>query len=377
MTRILHVSDTHLGYGAYARLAPSGLNQREEDFFQAFSRVVENALSERVDAVLHTGDLFDVVRPTNRALAFALEEVRRLTRAGIPFVCIAGNHEQPRIRETGSPLRFLDFFDGAHAAYRGKPETFRLGGLGIVAVPQASDQEALERNLEGLAPPQGADATVLMLHASVAGVDGFRRHEFNEQHVPAHVLDAGFDYVALGHFHGHARAGERAWYAGSTERTSFGEAGETKGFALVALGDGGPKVAFHELPARPMLDLPPVHCRELAERDIEPTIGRRIGEAKLAGAVARLRVLDVPAHVQRTLDRAAIRKATRDALHFELRCETVRPDASGLSAGLEFDTLETEFLRFAKEVPLEAADRRALEEKAAGLLAQASHGPER
>ncbi|MGQ0535688.1 MAG: metallophosphoesterase family protein, partial [Methanobacteriota archaeon] len=121
--KILHLADTHVGYAAYARLDADGLNQREQDVFRSFRAAVDVALSMRPDAVVHAGDLFDAVRPTNRALSFVVEEVQRLSRAGIPFVVIAGNHDTPRLRETGSPLRLLEFLDGVHPIYKGRAET--------------------------------------------------------------------------------------------------------------------------------------------------------------------------------------------------------------------------------------------------------------
>src|ERR1051325_11945722 len=110
--RLLHASDTHVGFSAYHRVTPEGLNQREADFFAAFERVIDLAIAEKVDVVLHTGDLFDSVRPTNRALSFVMGELRRLHEARIPFIVISGNHEAPRLRETGAVLRLLEFIPG-------------------------------------------------------------------------------------------------------------------------------------------------------------------------------------------------------------------------------------------------------------------------
>ena len=98
--RIVHLSDTHLGYAAYGRVNDRGLNQREEDVFAAFSRVVDATLEIHPDVVIHAGDLFDSVRPTNRAVSFAVEQILRLAKRGIPFVAISGNHETPKLRET-------------------------------------------------------------------------------------------------------------------------------------------------------------------------------------------------------------------------------------------------------------------------------------
>ena len=53
--------------------------------------------------------------------------------------------------------------------------------------------------------------------------------EFNESIVPSSMLRSDLDYFALGHYHNYTDVTKNAYYAGSTERLSFAEAGDTKG----------------------------------------------------------------------------------------------------------------------------------------------------
>jgi DNA repair exonuclease SbcCD nuclease subunit len=71
-----------------------------------------------------------------------------------------------------------------------------------------------------------------------------------------HILNAGFDYVALGHDHSRGRINDRAWQAGSTERWSFKEAEQRKGYLLVDVEkDSLPRIKEIEVPPRrPMID---------------------------------------------------------------------------------------------------------------------------
>ena len=41
--KILHVSDTHLGYSAYRKVTEDGVNQREIDTYRAFEQFVDYA----------------------------------------------------------------------------------------------------------------------------------------------------------------------------------------------------------------------------------------------------------------------------------------------------------------------------------------------
>jgi DNA repair exonuclease SbcCD nuclease subunit len=59
---ILHTSDTHLGYAQF------DLEEREKDVYDAFSEIVDAAVKDRVDAVVHSGDIFHIPRPAGRPL---------------------------------------------------------------------------------------------------------------------------------------------------------------------------------------------------------------------------------------------------------------------------------------------------------------------
>ncbi len=86
--RLLHVSDTHLGNRQY------GSDVRRDDFAEAFEQAIEYAIDENVDAVIHTGDLFDSRDPSLPDLNRCIDILERLREADIPFYGIVGNHER-------------------------------------------------------------------------------------------------------------------------------------------------------------------------------------------------------------------------------------------------------------------------------------------
>jgi len=92
MARLLHTSDTHLGYRQYH------LDERRQDFADAFAEVVSAAIQQDVDAVVHAGDLFHTSRPGITPLQTVLTELQRLQDANIPFLLIVGNHERTHDR---------------------------------------------------------------------------------------------------------------------------------------------------------------------------------------------------------------------------------------------------------------------------------------
>lgn len=367
--RLLHVSDTHLGKQAYHKVTPQGLNQREEDVLAAFTRVVDKALELRPDVVVHSGDLFDAVRPTNRAVGTAVEQLLRLARARIPVVAIAGNHEAPRLRETGSVFRFLEFFDGLRPVYKGQAEVVRVGDLAIHAVPHGAHEAEVRRQLEEAHPDPAARYNVLTAHVAVSGIKAFTMGEFNEHVVPTSALDADFDYIALGHFHGCTQVADNAWYAGSTERMSLSEAGQAKGFLLVDLEAG--KVEQHPVATRPMLDLPALDADGLEAPEVQKAVVRALEEAQPEGKIVRLRVRRLPRHVHAGLDHARIQRAGAEALHCEVRYDLVHADAAGAPGDEPIGPLAEEFERFLAAAPLDGLDRARVRERALGYLKEA------
>ncbi len=369
MVRLFHFSDTHLGHQQYPRTAPSGLNQREEDLIAAFHRVIEAAVAERPDLVIHAGDLFDGVRPTNRALAVALEGFLRLSKAGIPAVVIAGNHEHPKLRETGSPLRLLAHLDSIHVAYQGRRETFEIlapdGPLRVHAVPQCPDGEALAAEVAA-APARGDGRDILVLHGAVHSLPAFSHAEFNELSLDPAWFDARFAYVALGHYHGATQVNPRAWYSGAPERVSMAESGEEKGFLDVRLGAGDPDVRFRPLSARPYADLPTLDATGLGAGEVRDAAVEALARVP-EGAVARLRVENLDPALRGILDLRAIGKAAGHALHLDLRLGW-RDHAESIRGEESFGALGDEFAAFLSAQPLEGVDRSAVLARARGLL---------
>jgi len=368
MPRLLHLSDTHLGFQAYPRLTPDGLNQREIDLQEAFRRVVDDAIADPPDLVVHAGDLFDHPRPNNRAIAFALQQMRRLSEARIPTVLVSGNHDAPRMRETGSIFRVFDGLPHVHAVYRGEPERIVAGGVVVHAVPQAVTQEAFQRSLRGL-EPSGPGPHVLVVHGTVLGVDGLFTSEFNEYQIAQGDLRPEFAYIALGHFHNFKRVAPNAYYSGSLEYCSFNEAGQSKVVLDVEAAADGVQVRARPVQSRPMHDLGTIEARGLEPRALADAVAGRLQDAPASGIV-RLTVEDADRGVARLVDWDALRARRPDLTHLDLRVRTL-DDSHAVDGGFELGTLSQEFEAFLARRPLPAADRERVREEALRCLSEA------
>lgn len=314
-------------------------------------------MAEKPDLFLHAGDLFDGVRPGNRALAHAMEGFLKLSRAGIPTVVVAGNHEHPKLRETGSPFRLFEHLPNIHLAYRGRRETFLVetaaGPVRIHAVPQCATAQELAGQVAD-APTRADGLDILVAHGSVPGLAAFSHGEFNEQSLDPAWFPA-FDHVALGHFHGFQQVAPNAWYCGAPERVSMAEAAEEKGFLEVRIASDGPEAKFRALDGRLYVDLPPIDAQGMDAATAKAAATAAIAKIP-AGSVGRLRLVDLDPSLRGSLEVRAIRQAAAELLHLDLRLEW---GSAGVDAGQGGETrgILPDFDAFAAQQPMEPKDR--------------------
>lgn len=352
--RIAHIADTHVGYSAYRRSDPeTGMNQREVDIYQAFERLVDSLISKRPDVVLHSGDLFDSVRPSNRALSVVLEQLLRLSEANVPVVLIAGNHSTPRLKETGSVFRLFEHIKGVTAFYTPGMHRLELGDLTITGFPH-QDKESMVEALQNWKRGRGR-FEVGMLHAGIQGLTRYSMGEANELNLPSSLLNLEADYIALGHFHDREQITDNAWFSGSSERLSFAEAGQDKGYLLVDLERH--KKEFIKLPSRPMYSLGPIKAKGKEAGALQDELAAALGSVRLEGSLVRLVVEDVPAALYRSLDLNALRAMAEKAVHLELKFEIVQGSDAVQWRSTSFGSLDQEFETYLSQVPVEGVDK--------------------
>ena len=379
--RFIHFADTHLGFSDLTKIdAATGVNRREQDFYDAWRHVLDAILEQRPDFVLHAGDLFQSPRPNNRAIAVALEGLQRLHEANIPVFIVAGNHSTPRIRSSGNIFEALAVLPNVHAAYRGVYEKFvftsRDGSCAIHGIPHCSLSEDLEKAYADLRLDPEARWNILLTHGSwrAAGKIDTRMGEFNEQFLedPEARLNVTFDYIALGHYHRHLALNDHTFYSGSTERTSFNEAGYTSGYIA---GDLKTRAwQYVAIPSRPMLRLSPIDCRDKSVDDLMLDLKER-SNAALAGAMVTLEFRRLSRDLYLQLELSAIDKIFAHALHldkqfvFDTSAAGTPGEAAGETAAL--GSLREEFARYLLQRGNGALPRAELERLGGEYLAAA------
>ena len=357
--RVFHVSDTHLGYAAFAKIDQArGLNQREADFYDSFERFVNICLKEEPDLVLHTGDLFDSVRPSNRAISFAMEQLRRLSDAGIEFIAISGNHETPRLRETGSVFKILEHVPSCRFSYEEEFLRIEKDSLEIICIPHSTNEQ-FRKNLKVASGLKKQGNRIVMMHAGISGVHRFRTDEANELVIEESDIDQTADYVALGHYHNHEDITGNCSFAGSTERLSISEAAFEKGFIDLDLDRKSRR--FVPLPTRKMIDMRGIDLSNLDPSSAKRVIMEELEKYKIDGAIVRMTLTGVSGDTKRNLDYNWMRKAVQGSLSFDMRIIGAEEVHIEESTSPRIGRLEEEFKAYLSRLSVEKLDKRRLE----------------
>jgi len=359
--KLVHFSDTHLGYGEYSKVDPvSGVNQRELDVNVAFKQAIDIILDKKPDLVIHAGDLFDSPRPSNRAIHTALSELQRLSNAGIPTVLISGNHSTPRVAASCSIFEAITILPNMYPVYKKQYEKIRIGDAAVHIVPHTSSDTELCAELDKVKKDAKAKYNILGLHAGITWDEVYKMGEFNELIIPGKVLSKlkDFDYIALGHWHRFLPIEKisNAHYSGSTERFSFREAGYQKGVIFADLAEH--KAELVPIDVREMIKLGPVNCSEKTALEIMEMIKKLKEQNKIDGRIIQLKLenLERSAYVQ--LDLKQIRELLAEALHVDIHPEILQEEGGVSVTEKPIEALPLEFERFLSDVKMSEKDRK-------------------
>jgi exonuclease SbcD len=232
--RFLHCADLHIdsplrGLEADPD-APAG--RIRSAIRDAFVALVDYAITEKIDFIIAAGDLYDGEWQDWRTGQFLVREVGRLSREGIPFIAISGNHDASSVI-----TRQLRLQPPAYQMRANKAETWALPDLDVLIHGQSFSTPAVTENLaRNYPPPQLGSFNIGLLHTNVNG------QSEHENYAPSNLIELcnhGYAYWALGHVHKRRILSENPWviYPGNLQGRHVRETG-AKGAMLVTVLDG-------------------------------------------------------------------------------------------------------------------------------------------
>jgi DNA repair protein SbcD/Mre11 len=259
--KFIHTADTHLGFEVI-RTTPSddaGRRRRAQAVLENFVTVLDHAMTVEADLFIHSGDLFNKYYIPREKLDELVSPVTSLSEAGIPLVIIPGNHERSEF-----PFDLFHGIPGVYVLDRPKSLLFTLGGyeVGIAGFPfirEDSRRTFLKALDETEYRDLRSDFNILVTHQTfdeaMVGPAGYRFNAGRSDTVSRKMVPPDFEYIAAGHIHRYQklphplRPGLSFVYPGSTQRMSFAEVDEEKGFVEGEAVNNRVETRFIPLPA--------------------------------------------------------------------------------------------------------------------------------
>ena len=311
-----------------------------------------DAILERdVDLVIHSGDVFDSVRPATHVIIGFLKQTFRITRQDIPYLVAAGNHETPRLRSTTAALEYANLVNAISAhgfddrVPRRRYRRHQRRGNARSArrcVRDGRGDAGARRGRE-----HTRDARDWCQASRRASTRWARRTCSRGCWRAASTTSPSATTTTS------TSTNRTPSMPGATERFGFGEVESRPGFAIVEFDGTGLKGVEHvEIEARPMLDLKKISAREMDAAELTEEVRKRTSEVDLDGAIVRLQGLRrAPRGGQRHGPGAAARPATPVpelllGIHAEERPEDLERNGSQTAV---FGPLGEEFAAFVSE----------------------------
>ncbi|AGK60396.1 DNA repair exonuclease [Archaeoglobus sulfaticallidus PM70-1] len=237
MIKFAHLADVHVGnrqYGSY---------ERQMDFAQAFLNAIKFCVSEKVDFIIISGDLFHKKSEIDPLTLLQVKKVLEIPKkAEIPVIAVEGNHDSTYFRENYTWLDYLagsdllinlkpSFDDGLVVEeWDGEGAYIDLDGVRIYGMKYYGS--LTERILDEYAKKiKRSGFTIFVSHI---GVEGYVKNMYGcIGSSKLHRLRGRVDYIALGHVHKAFVEDDFIFNPGSLEICDISEVDYDRGVFIV------------------------------------------------------------------------------------------------------------------------------------------------
>lgn len=265
--KILHTSDLHIGKRV------SGYSMLDDQRY-ILNQIVHIAASEKPDAMILAGDIYDKAIPSGEAVALFDEFLVNLSRLRVPLFIISGNHDsQERLAFASRIMKESGVY--VSPVYDGKitPVILRdeWGEVAFYLLPfvkpsmvqhyaetdkDLTSYDAAMRYVVEQMELNKECRNVLVAHQLVTGAERSDSEDLvigGLDNVDGSVFDS-FDYVALGHLHRPQYCGRKTLrYSGSPLKYSFSEVDDKKSLTVVEMKEKG-CIEVKAIPLMPQYD---------------------------------------------------------------------------------------------------------------------------
>ena len=238
--RFIHASDLHIDspLRGLDRYDGAPVDRLRSATRSALERLVDRALTERVDFLLLAGDIYDRDWQDFHTGLFFRGQMVRLERAGIRCFIVQGNHDAQGVisRQLTLPSNVTVFSSRA-------AQTVKLDELSVAIHGRSfPEREVNEDLVPSYPPPVSGYFNIGLLHTSLTGRAGHDTYAPTD--LPT-LVAKGYDYWALGHVHAREVLNERPRivFCGNLQGRHAKETG-AKGCELVTVEAGRVEAEF-------------------------------------------------------------------------------------------------------------------------------------
>jgi DNA repair protein SbcD/Mre11 len=194
--KFIHCADVHLDtpLQGLAHYPGAPVDEIRNATRRAFEKVLNAAISEKVDFIIIAGDLYDTGLKSFESALFFNKEMARLKDAGIDVYLIHGNHDAAsKLIKQLRPPRNVKVFRST------EPQTILNQELRIAIHGQSfATPEVTEDLAEKYPPPVPNYFNIGILHTNLGGVS---EHANYAPCSLQSLKNKGYQYWALGHVH--------------------------------------------------------------------------------------------------------------------------------------------------------------------------------
>lgn len=266
--KFLHIADLHIG----KRVNEFSMIEDQKYILIEILKIID---SEKVDAVLMAGDIYDKAVPSAEAVQLFDTFLTNLVKKDIKVFVVSGNHDSAeRIAFASQIMKESGVY--MSPVYSGAEEPVRLddeyGMVNVYMLPFVKpihvrncfdDAEEIRSYDEAVKFAVGkmnvdtSERNIIVAHQFVTGAERCDSEEVSVgglDDIEYHAFDK-FDYAALGHIHGAQHVGRaEVRYSGTPLKYSFSEAKHKKSVTIVDIKEKG-TVEISTVPLIPIHDM--------------------------------------------------------------------------------------------------------------------------
>lgn len=209
INKFIHTADLHLGFKYRTKSLMGRSDERKNELFDTFERLINYANDHDIDLIVISGDLFerDLLTYTET------KELMKIIDSYFgKIVLSAGNHDF-----FAEDYLYNNFTKNLYVFKSSSIEKIDIADN--VCIYGASWINNFESNFNfKKVKLDNIKYNIFMCHGDIN--KGKYKIDLSG------INESGFDYIALGHIHKHGQVSCNAYYAGSLEPLDFGELGE-------------------------------------------------------------------------------------------------------------------------------------------------------